>query len=163
MFLKNHKWFFAVLASLLFLHTGCSAPSSAQRELVVPAVWEKGHKLTLQLSLPQLNTRYCVFLDLRVSKEYPYDYLSVVLTYAPEALSSARGQPSTDTLWLPLLPQQALRSGQFLDYRLPVNTDGIWASDSVFYWQMEHNMPQASLRGLLKAGILMKMQENGEK
>ncbi len=154
MFPNNHKWLLVFFAGLSLAGVRCTAPSATQRQVTVPhGIWDRSHLLQMELPLPYSNARYLVYLDIRVTKEYPYKYLSVVL----------KNRTPADTLWLPLLPQQAIRSGQFTDYRFALDTAGWKASGPVCFWELEHHMPNQQLTGIVQAGILMKIQKNGKR
>ncbi len=154
MVLKNHKIRFPVLWIFLLASASCSFPSASQQQLhLADAIWNKYNNLELALAVPDTTFLYQAWLDVRVTRDYPYQYLSIVVTH-PAA---------KDTLWFPMIPENALPAGRFLDYRFPLDSLGLRANTLVYPWRIAHNMPDKSLPGVVLIGVLMKETGYGQR
>lgn len=152
--LPDHKSIAGLLCGLILMTASCSPPDSSQMQLnLTDGVWNKYNILELTLPVPDTSARYNAWLDIRVTAQYGYSYLSVIV-----ARPGRR-----DTLWLPLNPDRAIHSGHFLDYRFSVDTLGFPANQSFYQWCLAHNMPEQTLPGIVTIGLLMKKQRNGQK
>ncbi|MFA5443515.1 MAG: hypothetical protein WC128_04070 [Bacteroidales bacterium] len=154
MILRNHKIPRPVLWIFLLASASCSSPSASQQQLhLADALWNKYNNLELELAVPDTTSLYHAWLDVRVTRDYPYSYLSVVVTH-PEA---------KDTLWFPLIPENALPAGRFLDYRFLLDSLGFRAHTSFYPWRIAHNMPDKTLSGVVLIGVLMKETGYGQR
>jgi len=127
--------------------------ASQQQLHLADAVWDKYNNLELVLPVPDTSALYHAYMDIRLTRDYPYSYLSVVVTH-PGA---------KDTLWFPLFPDKAVPAGRFLDYRLPLDSSGFRASASFYPWRLAHNMPDKNLPGVVVVGVLMKETGYGKR
>lgn len=154
MVLRNHKIGPLVLWIFLMGWGSCSSPVASQQQLhLADALWNKYNNLELALAVPDTSSLYHAWLDVRVTRDYPYSYLSVVVTH-PGA---------KDTLWFPLIPEKALPSGRFLDYRFSLDSLGFRPNASVYSWRIAHNMPEKTLQGVVLIGVLMKETGYGQR
>jgi gliding motility-associated lipoprotein GldH len=154
MVLRNHKIGPLVLWIFLMGWGSCSSPVASQQQLhLADALWNKYNNLELALAVPDTSSLYHAWLDVRVTRDYPYSYLSVVVTH-PGA---------KDTLWFPLIPEKALPSGRFLDYRFALDSLGFRPNASVYSWRIAHNMPEKTLQGVVLIGVLMKETGYGQR
>ncbi len=154
MVLNNRKIGLLALWILLLGPFSCSSPVASQQQLhLADAVWNKYNNLELTLPLPDTSALYHAYMDIRITRDYPYSYLSVVVTH-----------PGTkDTLWFPLIPEQSLPAGRFLDYRFPLDSLGFRPNTSFYSWRIAHNMPEKTLRGVVLIGVLMKETGYGQR
>lgn len=152
--LRNHKFITAFLYGSISLIISCSSPAASQIQLNLPdGVWDKYNMLELKLPIPDTTATYNSYLDVRITAQYSYSYLSVIVA-----------RPGyRDTLWVTLDRDRAIRSGFFLDYRFPVDTTGFLAYGSSSSWCVSHNMPQKTLNGVATIGLLIKKQRNGQR
>ncbi|MFA5302194.1 MAG: hypothetical protein WC395_05870 [Bacteroidales bacterium] len=152
--LRNRKIHFPFLWIFLLASSSCSSPSASQQQLyLADALWNKYNNLELALAIPDTTSLYHAWLDVRVTQDFSYSYLSVVVTHP-----GAR-----DTLWFPLIPEKALPSGLFLDYRFPLDSIGFRTNASVYPWRIAHNMPEKTLQGVVLIGVLMKETAYGQR
>ncbi|HHV40057.1 MAG: hypothetical protein RBR62_04085 [Bacteroidales bacterium] len=156
MFPNKHRWLFVLLPALFLTLCRCTPPSSAHMQIAFPSSgWNKDQPLEMHIQVPDSTAAYNVFIDIRTTNKYTYPYVVLLI---------GRGHQFTpDTLWLPLLPEQAIRSGAFLDYRFPVHPTSIQAEGPVMYWKLQHSMPTQTIQGIVKTGLLLKKHTHGKK
>ena len=82
MVLNNRKIWPLALWIFLLGPVSCSSPVASQQQLhLADAVWNKYNNLELTLPVPDTSAIYHAYMDIRITRDYPYSYLSVVVTH----------------------------------------------------------------------------------
>ncbi len=130
---------------LLLACNACSLPGSYQEQSFLPAGgWDKTKPVELTLT-PRDSTIWRLLLDVRMTRDYNYQYLSLKIQTA--FLS--------DTFWLPLAGSSVISSGLYNDYRFVLRDSLVMHPGDPVKWRLFHNMPQSLLEGVTSVGLLI--------
>lgn len=150
-----------LLLGMLLLQVGCTDPKAVLDESTEIANnnWQYGNKLKFDVPIEDANLDYNLYLNLRVTADYKYSNIFVVLYESggnftkPKAtrfefkLATATGE------WL------GKGSGSMYSYQIPFKTHYRFPVKGKYHFELEQNMRDNPLRAISDVGLRVEKAE----
>lgn len=147
----------AIVTLLLVITTGCDDKRVYHSYAHTPlAGWEKNDSVAFDVAPLQETCPYIISLGLRLSDEYPFRNLNLVVKQT--IIHGNQGRTITDTISCNVVDKQGSMRGNGItlyQYDMPLRKLTYQRGDSL-HFTIRHNMKREVLPGIADVGILLK-------
>ena len=150
--MKNPRLLYCLLVCWLLGFYGCSDPGAVidQNTALPNKVWSYNNRVGYNFKIDDVNARYNLYINLRVTGDYKYANLFVLISDPVKKQATARYElklARPDGQWL------GKGSGNLYSFRIPFKSGYIFPAAGNFHISIEQNMRDNPLHEVSDVGI----------